>query len=105
MAFRPAFTPLGRVVRVSDQEIEFEYTPFEGPYKAFDPGVDVAIDIFDMEHIGYVSKVPCRVKSDASCGDDGDRENSLFRRRCGLRFVDLSETQKRQIGYFKDIIK
>jgi hypothetical protein len=94
--FRPHFTKLGKIKDISRGGMAFEYVTFEGPKE------DAAeIDIFVSGVRFHLPKMPVQTIYDSSVVNDHYTFSPFVeRRRCGVRFGDLTEEQVAQLKYF-----
>jgi hypothetical protein len=80
-----------RIVDISTDGLAFHYVRKEGPSQPSE------MAIFSADSAVRLFKVPCKTISDSAI--DGNRPKSTARRRCGVRFGDLTEGQMSQLEH------
>ncbi len=84
---------LGQLIDISIGGLSFKYiADVERPYTSRE------LDILLPGGAFYLAGVPFRTISDY--GLDGEREDGLTTRRCGVEFGPLTEAQKIELNYF-----
>lgn len=98
LTFRPQFKKIGKLRDISRGGVAFEYTLYEemGDYS------DVEVDIFSASKDIHIMRVPCKVVYDFPI-ETYPSFNNIVTRRCGLRFLKLSDQQMSQIKSFINI--
>ncbi len=84
---------LGQIIDISIGGLSFKYmADVERPYTSRE------LDILLPGGAFYLDGIPFRTISDY--GLDGEREEGLTTRRCGVEFGPLTEAQKTELNYF-----
>jgi hypothetical protein len=94
--FRPYFTKLGKIKDIGKGGMAFEYVTFEGPKE------DTAeMDIFVSGARFHLAKIPVHTIYDSSVVNDHYTFSPFVeRRRCGVRFGELTDEQTSQLKHF-----
>jgi len=102
VAVRPKFSQIGRMKDISWGGLCFEYLLLNEiePFTAHESAV--SIDIFIREKGFYLQGVKCRPAYDINWEDNDSSTpfNVVAKRKCGLKFDELTEKQKNQIDVF-----
>lgn len=94
--FRPYFTKLGKVRDISKSGMAFEYVTFEGAKE--DSG---EVDLFVSGTRFHLSRIPAQTVYDSGVANDHYSFSPLVeRRRCGVKFGELTEGQAKQLRHF-----
>ena len=105
VALRPKFKQIGQMKDISQGGLCFEYLflndlePLSNKESAF------SVDIFIAENGFYLSGVKCKPAYDINYGNDHPSLafGLMERRKCGLKFDELTENQKKQINTFMEL--
>ena len=90
--FRPHFSNLGKVKDISIGGLALEYVLKETKITGLSE-----IDIFLSGKPFYMPRIPSKIIFDTNISEE---YQIIETRRCGLKFKDLTPTQKSQIAYF-----
>jgi len=94
--FRPHFTKLGKIKDISRSGMAFEYVTFEGA-KA-DSG---EIDLFVSGARFHLARMPAQTVYDTGVVNNHYSFSPFVeRRRCGVKFGELTEEQATQLRHF-----
>jgi hypothetical protein len=94
--FRPYFTKLGKVKDISKSGMAFEYVTFEGAKEDSEE-----IDLFVSGTRFHLSRMPAQTVYDSSVVNDHYSFSPFVeRRRCGVKFGELTEEQATQLRHF-----
>jgi hypothetical protein len=98
--FRPDFKKLGPVQDISRSGLGVGYI-YPAHEEVFMNGnaTAVEIDIFDMNNLFYVPKIPCRLIYDMQ-SEKVTSHNGVVSKYCGLKFGQLTKDQKEKINHF-----
>ncbi len=101
VVFRPSFTPLGRVVDISEEGIALEYVQIELDSFPLQGLSNKEIDLFTVAGRFYLKRLPCKISYDIlhELNQEG-LPSTISTRRCGLEFCGLTEVQKVQLEQF-----
>ena len=97
VAMRPDFTRLGKLLDISRGGLCFQYMAKEYQNVAT-PSSD--IDIFTSGSEYYLPGVPCKVIYDADVTKKMASFIDVKYRRCGLKFLNLSQEQVNQLDSY-----
>ena len=94
--FRPHFSKLGKIKDISGSGMAFEYVTFEGAKE--DSG---EIDLFVSGARFHLPRMPAQTVYDNSVANDHYSFSPFVeRRRCGVKFGELTEEQNTQLRHF-----
>jgi hypothetical protein len=100
LTFRPGFEKIGYVKDVSKTGISFEYMAFENADMVEEGNAGyVEVDIFSRAQNFHIYRIPCEIVYDM------EHRASLFlhaaqTRRCGLKFLQVSQELASQLSVF-----
>jgi hypothetical protein len=96
VVFRPGFNRWGKIKDISDNGLAIEYITSEPSEEN-----SSTIDIFTSKDHFYLPKVPCHVVYDTKIFELYPIARGCSqKRRCGVQFGELTETQRNQIHFF-----
>ena len=99
VALRPAFTKLGKVTDISVGGLCFNYMEKTEP-SGGESEIVLDVDLFISGNGYYLPSLACKKVHEVVVDQARGLASGIHYRRCGVRFLELTEEQKDQIGQY-----